>query len=65
MSLKGVFNGYTGQLHVSLYTGHLQVVLRELKVLLYTLSAHVVQYYLGCLSSFDYERNARDSNSKM
>ena len=30
------FNGYTGQLHVSAYTGHLQVVLRELELLLYT-----------------------------
>ena len=39
---QGVFNGYTGQLHVSAFTGHLQVVLREIKVLLYTLSVHVV-----------------------
>ena len=40
---EGVFNGYTGQLYVSAYTGHLQVVLRELKVLIYALNAHVVQ----------------------
>ena len=42
----GVFKGYIGQLHVSACTGILQVVLRELKVLLYTLRAHVVQRYL-------------------
>ena len=26
----GVFNGYTGQLHVSAYTGHLQVVFQRI-----------------------------------
>ena len=39
----GVFNGYTEWPHVSGFTGHLQVVSREFKVLLYTLSAHVMQ----------------------
>jgi len=29
---KGVFSDYNGQLHVSACTGHLQVVLRELKI---------------------------------
>jgi len=29
----GLFTGYTGQLHVSAYTGHLQVALRELNPL--------------------------------
>jgi len=29
---SGVFNGYIRQLHVSAYTGHLQVVLRELNL---------------------------------
>ena len=31
---KGVFSDYNGQLHVSACTGHLQVVLGELKILL-------------------------------
>jgi len=30
----GVFSDYNGQLHVSACTGHLQVVLGELKILL-------------------------------
>ena len=40
---EGVFNGYTGQLHVSAFTGHLQVVLERNEGLFngYTTQLHV------------------------
>jgi len=39
----GIFSGYNGQLHVSACTGHLQVVLGELKILLYAYHMLIVR----------------------
>jgi len=43
----GLFKGYTGQLHISAHTGHLQVVLRELNLKSYYIHVYVYMYIVG------------------